>query len=316
MSSKNSPDHVIERSFHALGTANNIRIFGRDDERPMDLAYARIMEIEDRMSAFKRGSDVWALNSNAGVAPVRLHDDTFDLLKRAVAFSRLSDGAFDCTIRPLVELWGIGIKKNYIPSVQEITEKMALVCYKDIVFDDGAMSAELTEKGQAIDLGGIAKGYAADEVKRVLAGCGIESALINLGGNIVALGGRPDGQPWRIGIQNPLVAAGEYLAVVSVVDKAVVTSGSYERYFIEEGVRYHHILDPRAGRPAQSGLLSVTVVCGNSTDADALATALFVLGCDNGMELLKNFGGKAVFIDEELQITASEGMTNNFEKLG
>jgi FAD:protein FMN transferase len=208
---------------------------------------------------------------------------------------------------------GSGKKRNFITSVREITELLPLVGYKGLRLDDETTSAELQKEGQAVDLGGIAKGYAADEVKRILMENGITSAMINLGGNIAALGCRPDGKPWRIGIQNPLSPTGEFLAVIPVEDGAVVTSGSNERFFIEDGVRYHHIIDPRTGRPARSGLLSVTVVCGNSADADALTTALFVLDREGGMKLLEITGTDAVFVSESLEITAIGGLAGKIE---
>ncbi|MFL0198474.1 FAD:protein FMN transferase [Clostridium sp. WILCCON 0269] len=186
------------------------------------------------MSAFKNDSNVMQINHYAGFEAQKINIDTFNLLKRALDFSRASGGAFDITIRPL------------------------------------------TEQRQSIDLGGIAKGYAADEVKRVLLQYKIENTLINLGGNTITMGHNPTGTPWRIGIQNPLFARGQYIVRISVTNKTVVTSGSNEQFFIKEGERYHHIIDPRTGYPSKNELLSVTVLCECSTDADAVTTALFV----------------------------------------
>jgi thiamine biosynthesis lipoprotein len=172
----------------------------------------------------------------------------------------------------------------------------------------------LKKTGQSLDLGGIAKGYAADEVRHILTKNGVKSAMINLGGNIVAIGRRPDGKPWQIGIQNPLQPTGIYLGVISAEDKTVVTSGCNERFFMKDGVRYHHIIDPRTGKPAQSGLLSVTAVCKNSAEADALTTALFILGQEKGLKLLKKFKAEAIFVKEDLSVFATPGLAKCFEK--
>lgn len=299
--------------FYALGTDNCITACGDGCSRPLALAEARIREIEQRMSAFRPGSDVWELNDKAGRAPVRLHEDTFGLLRRAAEFSWRSGGAFDITVRPLVSLWGVGKKKSFVPSGREIGDLLPLVGYRGIKLDKKTLTAFLPKEGQAVDLGGIAKGYAADEARRILLENGVESALINLGGNIVTVGCRPSGELWKIGIQNPLSVTGEYLAVIPAGDCAVVTSGSNERFFLRDGIRYHHILDPRTGWPAQSGLLSVTAVCGSSADADALTTALFVLGREQGMELIEGFGAEAVFLSENLELTATDGLARSIE---
>lgn len=302
-------------SFYALGTANFITAFGCVGDSAIRLARDRVLEVDDEMSAFKPGSDISILNDSSGCGPVRLHGETVALLNRALEYSRLSGGAFDCTVRPLTKLWGIGKKGDYVPTVREITELLPFIGYNGLEIDAEESTAALAIKEMAVDLGGIAKGFAADEAKRILAECGVVSALVNLGGNIATLGCRPDGHPWRIGIQNPLAATGEFLGVLSVSDKTVVTSGCNERFFIRDGVRYHHILDPRTGRPAQSGLLSVTAVCGSSTDADALTTALFVLGRERGTALLQKTGAEAVFISDDLAITATDGLAGTFERL-
>jgi thiamine biosynthesis lipoprotein len=297
---------TAEKTFPALGTINYIKIYGgREPERILQEAADRISQIESRMSAFLPDSDISRLRKNAGNGFVKISKETFRLIKTAVEFGELTDGAFDVTIRPLVELWGIGKKGNFIPSPEEIRQALRMVNYKDIELDEENCAAALKYPGQSVDLGSIAKGYAADEIKRILLENGVQSAMVNLGGNVVVVGTRPDGQPWKIGIQNPLAPTGEYLGVLSVTDKTVVTSGSNERFFIKDGVRYHHILDPRTGAPGQSSLLSVTVVCESSTHADALTTALFLRGRDESAELLEKTGAEAIFIDTNLSVTAT-----------
>lgn len=314
-SNKNDMKSKIEKSFFALGTFNHIRIFDQLDEQLLELAIQRIAEIETFMSAFQEDSDVSRINRNAGSGLVPIRAETYALIQKALEFSELSDGAFDITVRPLVDLWGIGKKMNYIPKEEEIIKTKQLVNYRKLILDEKSHSAALTEKGQAIDLGGIAKGYAAEEVKRIFLENGVKSALINLGGNILTIGCQLDGQPWKIGVQNPTAPTGKSIGVLSVVDKTIVTSGSNERFFMKDGIRYHHILDPRTGMPAQSGILSVTVICDSSTDADALTTAIFALGPERGMELVKKREAEVIFVTENLDVIASIGLKDKFKLL-
>ena len=304
---------TINCRFEALGTINEIMVFGGFGQTLLEEAAERVMQINNRMSPFIPVSDIARLNHNAGLKPVTVHPETLQLLRTAKQISKLSNGAFDITVRPLIELWGIGKKQNYIPSRREINKAMRLTGSKDLVLDEQAGAAYLKRKGQAADLGGIAKGYAADEVKRILTEADVTSAMINLGGNIVTVGSHPDGAPWHIGIQNPLAVTGEYLGRITCRDDTVVTSGSNERFFIKDGIRYHHILDPHTGEPAQSGLLGVTAVCKSSTEADALTTAVFVLGMYRGVKLIKQFQAEAVFLTEDYKVYTTDGLTNRFE---
>jgi len=307
-----NPQRGVRCQFEALGTLNTITVYGRADDALLDCAVNRVLEIDSKMSAFKASSDISRLNRSAGRESVKLSPETISLLCLAKTFGTLSGGAFDVTVRPLAELWGIGKKHNFIPTRNERDEAAKLVCDQDLVINREDSTAYLKRPKQAVDLGGIAKGYAADEVKRILIEGGVASALVNLGGNIVAIGTHPDGKPWRIGVQNPAAATGEYLGVLSVADKTVVTPGSNEQFFMKDGVRHHHILDPRTGAPARSGLLSVTAICDRSARADALTTAVFVLGMEQGMKLLQKCNTGAVFVMEDLQVFATEGLLTDF----
>lgn len=309
---KNGSSKTIERRFEALGTINFIKIFDLQNDTLLNDAVNRVLDIDDLMSAFKPDSDISKLNRNAGQAVTILSHETLALLCMAKKFSELSDGAFDITVRPLIELWGIGKKTNFIPAQNEIDQVTKLVNYQDIAIDEKKSTAYLKQSGQAVDLGGIAKGYAADEVKRILIEGGVTSALINLGGNVLTIGLRPDKTNWRIGIQNPMLPTGQYLGMLSIANQTIVTSGSNERFFIKDGVRYHHILDPRTGKPAGSGLLSVTAVCDSSVKADALTTTLFVLGMERGIELLKVLNADALFVTEDYNVFVTEGLRCHF----
>lgn len=299
-------------SFYALGTWNEIQICGGFDHRLLENAARRVMEIDGRMSAFRPSGDIARLSRGAGHAPAVMHPDTFRLLQTAKTLSEQSGGAFDITVRPLVELWGIGKKPGFIPEREEIARTSRLVDFRDLILDPDSCTAFLKRPGQKADLGGIAKGYAADEVRRILAGGGVKSALINLGGNIVTLGSRPDGGPWRIGVQNPAAVRGEFLGTLPSAGRSIVTSGSNEQFFIKNGVRYHHILDPRTGAPAQSGLLSVTVAAAGSLEADALSTAAFVLGIGKGTKLLEKWKAEAVFATAGGRIYLTKGLVHPF----
>lgn len=298
-------------TFYALGTANIIRFFREREKKAAEEAAGRVIEIERRMSAFLPGSDLSRIRDHAGGCFQRIHEDTFLLLRKAVGFGAVTQGVFDLTVRPLVRLWGINKKGDFIPSETEIRKELALVDYRSVRLDREMQSCRLAKEGQSIDLGGIAKGYAADEARRILKENGVRSALINLGGNISAVGNRPDGRPWKIGIQNPVAPRGEFAALLSVTDEAVVTSGCNERFFVKDGVCYHHILDPRTGRPAHSSVLSVTAVCGCSSDADALTTACFILGPEKSFPLLREFRAEAVFIMEDQSAIVTRGLKDH-----
>ena len=307
-------EYNYEKTFTALGTINTITAYGKKGKDAIEAAYNRVLEIEDRMSAFKDGSDVMKINQSSGIEPKKINADTFNLLSRSLEFSNSSKGAFDITIRPVTSLWGVGKKLNYIPEKEEIHDVLPLVNYRELLLDKENCTAYLKRKGQAIDLGGIAKGYAADEVKRILLQYRIKDALINLGGNIVVLGNNPEGQPWCIGIQNPFAATGQYIGTVKTTNRTIVTSGSNEQFFIKDGVRYHHIIDPRTGYPVKNGLLSVTVICESSTNADALTTALFVSDMADAIPLLKSINAEGIFVMENQDIFVTEGLQGNFER--
>lgn len=310
----NNKNYTCEKTFTSLGTINRIIAYGKKSNEAVNASVKRVVELDDMMSAFKDASDVMKINNNSGLKAQKVNMDTFNLLKHSLEFSSISRGAFDVTIRPLTNLWGVGKKLNYIPEKAEIEKVLEFVNYKDIELNELNCTVYLKRKGQAIDLGGIAKGYAADEVKRIMEQHKIKDALINLGGNVVVLGKNPQGDLWKIGIQNPFSATGNYIATVEVTNKAVVTSGSNEQFFIKNGVRYHHIINPHTGYPVNKGLLSVTVICESSTDADAITTALFVSDMDNAIPILKRINAEGIFVMENGDMYVTEGLKENFER--
>lgn len=303
------------RSEFVLGTVCSVTLYDRAKPRIYREIFDRFREIENRMSVNLPDTDVARVNRNAGIAPVQVHEDVFEVIESAVHYAELSDGALDPAIGPLVSLWGIGGENPQLPGKEEIDRLLPNINWRDIVLDREKSAVFLTRPGMALDLGAIAKGYAADEAAKILRKTGIPRAMIDLGGNILTYGVKKDKRPWRIGVQNPVDTRGSYIGIVetpvkSAGAKTVVTSGVYERYFeTEDGTRYHHILDPQSGYPARSGLLSVSIVADRSMDADALSTATFVLGYERGRALLDSLEGvDGIFVFEDRTIRITDGM--------
>jgi len=311
---KNFEAEPYENTDFAMGTVINQRIYADNAEEISRKVMERIRQIEDDMTINKPGGEINRLNDSAGTDFVKVSEDTLYVLEKAKKFSEISNGAFDVTIGPLVKEWGISTDKPAVPSMERLQNLMSLVNYRDITIDREESKAKLEKKGQLIDLGGIAKGFAADEAIEIYREHNIRSAFINIGGNIALLGGKPDGSPWKVGIRNPRGPEGSYIGIISAKDKAIVSSGDYQRYFIKDGTKYHHIIDPKTGYPADSGLIGTTIIADLSVDADALSTATFVLGLEKGMELIEKIEGvEAVFITKDKKVYATEGLAGSFK---
>jgi thiamine biosynthesis lipoprotein len=251
-------------------------------EQPvLDDLNERLIFFEDIFSRTREGSDVFKLN-NADGAPVEVHEETAALISQSLVFSELSGGLFDISIGAVSGLWDF--KEGVVPDEAVLAEAVTHVDYRGIEVNGSTVT--LADPAARLDLGGIAKGYAADEAARLLREAGCESALINLGGNVYALGLKPDGSSWKVGIQDPQQARGTLKAALPTRDLSVVTSGPYERSFEAEGVRYHHILDPRTGYPVQTDLESATILSALSVEGDALTTCCFLLGREAAWELV------------------------------
>jgi len=295
---------VTESDF-IMDTLVRIEAYGPRAETAARAALDEMRRVESLMSAHLETSDVSRINSQAGVAPVTISPETAFVLKEALRISEASDGAFDITVGPLVELWGVTSESPRVPSAQEIEAALEKVDYRRLhVKEDKAF---LEDPGMRVDLGAIAKGYAVDMAAQVLSNHGVTSAIIDAGGNIYVVGSRSDGSPWRVGIRHPR-REGDALAVLEASDIGVVTSGDYQRYFELNGVRYHHIFDPRTGYPAREST-SATVVSSSSVEADALSTALFVLGPEKGMNLIESLVGvEGLVVDAAGEVTVSPGL--------
>ena len=313
----NTPEEPETRTQLILGTTVTVRIYEGATETAFKRSFERVREIEERMSTNTTdysSTELIEVNRAAGERPVRVSEDTFYVVRRALEYSRMTDGAFDVSIEPLVDLWGIGTEYAAVPSEEEIAERLEKVDYRKVRLDHEEQTIYLPEEGMGLDVGGIAKGYAAEEVARILREEGIEHALLDFGGNILAIGVKPDGSRWKIGIQNPQESRGEFLGIVEDEAMTVVTSGNYERYFEKDGVRYHHIIDSRTGYPARTGLSSVTIVADDSTEADTLSTAVYVMGVERGAELIESLDGiEAAFVTKARSVYMTSGMPGSLD---
>lgn len=306
-------NRAVSREEFLMGTYIETKAYGWRASRALDKVYARLAEIEKKMTINQSGSEIDEINQQAGQRPVVVSPDTFSVVAKAVSYGQLTAGGFDPTIQPIVALWRIGFPDARVPEPDEIANTLPLVGYQGVRMDAIKKTVYLEKAGMGIDLGGIAKGYAADEAVAILRQSGIKSALISLGGNVFVVGNRPDGAPWRIGVQDPVDERNSYLGVVQVADATLVTSGAYERYLDVGGKRYHHIIDPETGYPAESDLISITIIAKSSIDADALSTSLFVLGRTKGLELVKQLPGvDVIMIDKESRVFVTDGLKSSF----
>lgn len=297
-----------------MGTIVTARVYGDNAENSISEVMTRIQKLEGMMTINAKGSEIDSLNDAAGKDYVKLSQESIFVINSANRFANLSNGAFDITIGPLVKAWGIFTDNPRIPPADEINKDLKLINYKDISVDEKNMKVKLNRNNQIVDLGGIAKGYAGDEAIKIYKKNGVKSGYINLGGNVVVLGSKPDGSKWKIGVQNPRAANGSYIGILSVSDKAIVSSGDYERFFEKNNIRYHHILDPKTGYPANSDLIATTIVADNSIDADALSTSVFVLGLEKGRKLIESLEGvEAVFIISDKKVYITSGLKDIFK---
>ena len=305
---------LTQITHHAMGTIMTHKVFGLAAEDALEAVSVETARLEGLLSRFRPESDVSRVNYSAGVRAEKISCETYDVLSKATEFSRRFPGCFDVTIAPIVALWHAGKASLTQPAASSIQRILPLVNYRDVILDPQELSAGLRTTGQCVDLGGIGKGYAGDRIREVLQRYGVVSAYSNLGGHDVTLGAKPDGSPWHIGIQHPRQEK-ELIGVVSVVGQTVVTSGDYQRYYTDsQGKRHHHILDPRTGYPAESGLISVSIVTENSLVADALSTIVFVAGLEQGLEFMRSFPQtEAVLVDADLQVYVTGGLEHRFQ---
>ncbi len=303
----------ISKSAFMLNTVITITIYDSKNESFIDQAFELCKEYEDILSKTIETSEVYQLNNRS------THDNTFSIsnktsgvIEKALYYSNLSDGAFDITIEPVSSLWDFTEEAATIPPSTDIENSIPYVDYKNI----SLINNEITflSPNTRLDLGAIAKGYIADKIKVFLLEKGVESAIINLGGNILCIGTKPDGTPFKIGVQKPFEDRNETISVLNIKDMSVVSSGVYERNFILDGVNYHHLLDTSTGYPIDNELVSVTILSNESVDGDGLSTTCFALGLEKGIDLLDSLEDVyGIFITKDYEIYYSEGAKDFIE---
>jgi len=305
-----SREQYHSRTQFAMNTLCTVILYGEANPDVHTAVFARIDEIESRMNNFLPDSDISRINAAAGIQPITVHEEVFFMIKRAKYFAEISGGAFDPTIGPLVSLWGVTTENPSVPESGEINNALSFINWNDITLDEEALTVFLNRRGMSLDLGAIAKGYAADEAVALIKAAGVDRAIVDLGGNVFTVGMK-DVQtqtPWNVGLRNPFQGKSPHIGIISGGDITVVTSGVDQRYFEEGGVRYHHLFSPFDGYPAQNGLVSVTVTAAVSADADALSTAAFVLGYEKGSALIESYdGAEAIFVFDDKSIRKTSG---------
>lgn len=323
-------DTEFSKTNYYLGTVNTVTIYGKnqkDAEKILSGCDKVVQNIDNLMSTEIPGSDVSKINKNAGIKPTIVSEETYEVVKEALYYSKISDGNFDITVGPISNLWSIGKKDARVPEEFEINEYLPLIDYKNVELkkdtvktdtdNDGTKESTntiytvfLKEKGMKIDLGAIAKGYAADTVSSYLKLSDVDKAIINLGGNIKTIG------DFTIGIKNPIENSNDSFASIKANNKSIVTSGVYERFVEKDGKKYHHILSPYNGYPFDNNLLSVTIVSNKSINCDALSTSAFALGLEDGKKLIESINGvDAIFVTKDNKVYLTDNFDSNFELL-
>lgn len=307
------------RTVYAMDTVMNLTVYGENAAAALESAEKKLHTLDEAvLSRTAEGSELYALNASNGETVEYGADDILPaLIETALTISDATDGAFDPTLAPVLDAWGFTKDERRVPSAAELKELLSHTGCGKVALEKTADGWTVTLlDGAQLDLGGIAKGYAADLLRAQLEKEGVTSATLDLGGDVFVMGRKTDGSDWRIAVKDPADTE-SYLGVVSAADKFIVTSGVYERYFEENGVRYHHILDPKTGCPAESGLVSVTVLCENGAWADALSTACFVLGPDGALALRDDLADQGtnfelILVTDDGRVLYTDGLADAF----
>jgi thiamine biosynthesis lipoprotein len=301
---------TVQKTEAIMGTDVTITVVAKTAEEgaaAIDAGMAELRRLDAMMSLYKNDSEITRVNLAAGKHPVKVSPEMIEAVEDAAEVSKLSGGVFDITVGPLVVLWQMRLKEGKIPTDREIERIRPLVNYRNIEVDRNASTIFLKKPGMIMDFGGM-KGYTADRAADVIRKRGIANAIIAVAGDIWVMGRREDGKPWRIGVQHPR-EQGKTLAVLDLSDKYISTSGDYERFVIKEKKRYHHIIDPRTGKPSK-GVISATLIGNKGALIDPLTKAPFILGPEKGLEIVKKVGAEAIIIDEAGKVYTTGGIKN------
>lgn len=291
----------VSKTVFVFGTANTVTV-GIEHRKVMEEVKDILLSFHKRMSIYESTSEISSLNHMAGSSSLSISSEIYDLIRRSIAYSKLTNGAFDITALPLKKIWQTA---EQIPTEAQIHHAKKLVNYRNIVFSDNKIM--LKYSGMGVDLGGIAKGFAVDKITELLKIRGIASGVINFGGSVFVLG-----EERSVGIQTPFGKKGTYIGTIRVKNKAVVTSGAYENYRVINGTAYQHILDPHTGYPVNNELLAVTLIGAKAEELDALATGVCVMGIQKGYDLLKKRQIDAIFIKKDGSVLLTEGIKESF----
>jgi thiamine biosynthesis lipoprotein len=299
-----------KRKLSMLGSPLEITVVAKDTiqgNQYIDLAITEVKRIEYLISDWIPSTQISQVNKNAGSKPVKVDKEVFDLVGRAIKVSQITSGAFDISYASMDKIWKFDGSMKAMPTEEAIKKSVSKIGYKNIILDSKEQTIFLKNEGMKLGLGGIGQGYIADKVKELLFSKGCNSGIVNVSGDINAWGRQPDGNPWTVGIVNPL-NKNKVFATFPLEDSAVETSGNYEKYVIFNGIRYSHIIDPRTGYPAQ-GVVSVSVFAKQTEIADALATGIFVMGVEVGIDLVNQLKGvECIMVDDKGKIHSSKGI--------
>lgn len=304
-----------EETEFLMGTVVRVTIYDQGKKETLSKVFDRIEELAELITTeeTEEHSMIKAINEAAGQKPISVSSDLYALIKSAHDYSKKTNGSFDLTIGPITDLWRIGFPDAHLPETPEIEQALSLVNYENVELDDTNQTVYLSQKGMKIDLGAIGKGFITDEAVKVLRDNGVETAIIDLGGNIFVMGSSPKdiNEGWKVGIQDPFEDRGTIIGSIPLSDQSMVTSGIYERYLEVEGKQYHHLMNPKTGYPFDNQLAGVSVVTPNSIDGDGLSTSLFSKGLTEGLKYVNQLEGvDAVFVTKDKEIYLSDGLKN------
>lgn len=311
---KSQKNEEVSKTDIFMGTVVKITLYEGGGEDILNKAFDKVKEIEDLVSINKENTELEKLNKSASIEPVKLSDTTFNIIEKALHYSQISDGNYDLTIGPLVKLWNIGLPQAKVPTQSDIDDAIKKVDYTKVEINKDKKEVFLKDKNMMLDLGSIAKGYAADEIIKVLKENGVKEAIVDLGGNLYIMGLKNGESEWKIGIQDPFDDRGNIVGSIEIHDKSVVTSGIYERYIEKDGVKYHHILNPKTGYPYETDIAGISIIANKSIDADALSTLIFTKGIKKGLEFVEDLENvDAIFVSNDKKIYVTSGLKDNFK---
>lgn len=309
-SENNANDTEAVRDVFAMDTYMTVKAYGPNGDAAVDAAVNEINRLDALLSTGKEGSEIGQINANHGG---QLSADGAELMERSLELYKSTNGAFDVAIYPVMKAWGFTDGNYQVPDEATLKALLELADPSLIQYDSESATISFKKEGMQIDFGGIAKGYTSSRIMDIYKEKGVTSGLVNLGGNAQVLGTKPDGSLWRVAVQSP-DAEDEYLGVLETKDRAIITSGGYERYFEKDGVTYHHIIDPTTGYPAENGLISVTIVSADGTLADGLSTSLFVMGKDQATDYWKAHSDEfdMILLTDDEKLYVSAGIKDSF----